>query len=203
MSCLTLIQMNFLTIRKDSTLPIFTSLLLGAGVPDRPIFGIYKLILTISNRFLDIKIYSPRNHPHHQILKNYSSPITIVSASMDYANIIIIMPWKVFTMPLAIEDVPVDQKVLCSDISPKINPYGEYMCNLHPNYFMNVSNQIWDSDFGLLFGPVISDHKVCYIVALSASFNIIGWVLDVTNIFQNTTLDPKDIVYIMMPTYLI
>ena len=104
-------------------------------------------------------------------------------------------------MPLPIEDFPTDKKLLCYVISPKIKNDGKYMWKFQPRHCANGITHIRGSDLTEPFLPIISDCPVSYSMSLAASWNIIGGVLDNTNLFQNTILALSDRFYFMMPSY--
>ena len=65
----------------------------------------------------------------------------------------------------------------------------------------NGITQIRGSDLTESFFPIIIDFPVSSIMALAASWNIIGVLIDDTNYFQNKILYPDDIFYVPMPPY--
>ena len=104
-------------------------------------------------------------------------------------------------MPLPIEDVPSYQKLFCYVISPNIKTDDKYMWKFQSRRCDNGITQIRGSDLTESFFPIISDFPFSSIIALAASCNIIGVVIDDTNSFQNTILYPADIFYVPMPPY--
>ena len=75
------------------------------------------------------------------------------------------------------------------------------MCKFKPYHCANGRTQIRGSDFTESFPPVISTCTVPSSIVLTASWNIIGGLIDVTNAFQNTMLAPANRIYILMPPY--
>ena len=75
------------------------------------------------------------------------------------------------------------------------------MCKFQPHYCANGRTQIRGSDFTESFLPVIRACFVISIMNLAASCNLIVWVIDVTNAFQNTILDPSGRFYVTITPY--
>ena len=104
-------------------------------------------------------------------------------------------------MPLPIEYVPADQKFLCYVISPKIKPDGKDMWKFQPRHCANGITQIRGSYLNGSFVPIISACIVSSSTSLTASWNIIGVVLEDTNSFKSTIIDLADRLYVPMPPY--
>ena len=63
-------------------------------------------------------------------------------------------------MPLLVEDVPSDKKLLGHFISPKMRPNGKYSWKFCPYHCKKVTTQIHGSDFTEYFVPVIGVYPV-------------------------------------------
>ena len=75
------------------------------------------------------------------------------------------------------------------------------MWKFQPRHCTNGISYIWGSDLTESFVPIISAWRVSYIMALEASWNIIGLDIDDTKYFQNKILSPADRFYVPMPPY--
>ena len=71
-------------------------------------------------------------------------------------------------MPLPIEDVPADQKILCHVISPNIKVGGKDMCKFQPCHCANDITQIHGCKLTESFYPIIISCPVSYSMAFLA-----------------------------------
>ena len=71
-------------------------------------------------------------------------------------------------MPLPIEDVPADQKILCHVISPKIKVDGKDICKFQPRHCANGITQIRGCKLTESFPPIIISCTVSYSMAFLA-----------------------------------
>lgn len=106
-----------------------------------------------------------------------------------------------FTKPIPVSSIPPEKKVLKSVISLKVKPDGKNMWKFAPRHCANGAPQLQGIDFDESYAPVAGACPVRTQLAISASWNLIVGVIDVTNAFQNTILPPHKREYVTLPPY--